>query len=336
MSDSRQAAPSIAEQVRRVEAEGLVVAVHFLGDLAAFVLGDEALLLASPDDEKRRIAAHGGGILSSAGDDARVVTGGDDGRLVATDPAGTSTEIASDPKRRWIDHVALGPDGAVAWSAGKQAFVRTGKSDTRTLDLPSSAGGLAFAPKGFRLAIAHYNGATLWFPNASNAKPEFLEWKGSHLAATFSPDGRFLVTAMQEPTLHGWRLMDGKHMRMAGYSAKVRSLSWSAGGKWLASSGASELVLWPFTGKDGPMGKQPRLLTPMDKRVVAVACHPTQDVVAVGYEHGLILLVRMDDGAEIVVNKPSGAPVSAISWNTAGAMLAFGCEDGQAGVLRLT
>ena len=69
-----------------------------------------------------------------------------------------------------------------------------------------------FAPKGLRLAIAHYNGATLWFPNAS-AAPQKLEWKGSHLGITVSPDGRFLITAMQEPTMHGWRLLDGKHMR---------------------------------------------------------------------------------------------------------------------------
>src|SRR5438105_880060 len=88
---------------------------------------------------------------------------------------------------------------------------------TRTIELPSSAGGLAFAPKGFRLAIAHYNGATLWFPNAA-AAPERVEWKGSHLAARFSPDGKFLVTAMQEPMLHAWRLADGRHMRMSGYA----------------------------------------------------------------------------------------------------------------------
>ena len=42
-------------------------------------------------------------------------------------------------------------------------------------------GGLAFFPKGFRLAVAHYNGATLWFPNVK-AEPECLVWKGSHLA----------------------------------------------------------------------------------------------------------------------------------------------------------
>ena len=156
---------------------------------------------------------------------------------------------------------------------------------------------------------AHYNGATLWFPNAPNATPEILAWKGSHLAVTFSPDGRFLVTAMQEPTLHGWRVVDGRHMRMAGYAAKVRAIAWSTGGKWLASSGSDQLVLWPFAGKDGPMGKEPRLLAPTDKRVVAVACHPTQDVVAVGYENGLVLLVRIDDGAEIVASKPGGAAV---------------------------
>ena len=58
-----------------------------------------------------------------------------------------------------------------------------------------------------RLAVAHYGGVSLWFPNAQ-AAPEMLAWKGSHLDALFSPDGKFLVTSMQESTLHGWRLVD--------------------------------------------------------------------------------------------------------------------------------
>ena len=52
----------------------------------------------------------------------------------------------------------------MAWSAGKQAFVRNAKGEVKSLDLPSSAGGLAFSPKGLRVAIAHYGGVTLWFP----------------------------------------------------------------------------------------------------------------------------------------------------------------------------
>src|SRR5262249_48338560 len=226
----------------------------------------------------------------------------------------------------------------VAWSCGKQAFVRSTKGKTsaeRALDLPSSPGGLAFAPKGFRLAVAPYNGATLWFPNAPDAKPEFLEWKGSHLDVTFSPDGRFLVTAMQEPTLHGWRLVDGKHMRMSGYAAKVRSLTWGPGAKWLATSGASQLVIWPFAGKDGPMGKSPKILSPAEHRISCVAAHPKQEVCAVGYEDGMMLLTRIEDGAEALARNSAGGAISALAWNAAGNRLAFGTEDGEAGTIAL-
>ena len=261
------------------------------------------------------------------------MTGGDDGKVIATDAGGVSQPLATDARRRWIDRVALGPDGAVGWSAGKTAYVKTAKGE-KSLDVPSSVGGLAFAPKGFRLAIAHYGGVSLWFPNAS-VPPEVLDWKGSHLGLTISPDGKFLVTAMQEPTLHGWRLADRKHMRMAGYATKVRSLDWSADGRWLATSGSEQLILWPFQTKDGPMGKTPRLLAPAKARVAVVACHPRQEVVAVGYEDGLVLLVRIEDGAEIVARHPGPAPVSALAWDPAGGRLAFGTEDGAAGVVSL-
>ena len=80
---------------------------------------------------------------------------------------------------------------------------------------------------------------------------------------------------MQENALHGWKLADAKHMRMTGYPAKVKSLSWSAKGKWLASSGAPAAIVWPFQGKDGPMGKAPlELGTRGDTMVTCVACHP--------------------------------------------------------------
>ena len=106
---------------------------------------------------------------------------------------------------------------------------------------------------------------------------------------------------MQEPTLHGWRLADAKHMRMSGYSARVRSLVWTADGDFLATSGSEQLILWPFDGKDGPMGRQPKLLARSPARVSVVACHPRQPVVAVGYADGAVVLVRIDDGALIEV-----------------------------------
>src|SRR5258708_3932298 len=111
----------------------------------------------------------GGAILAAAADRERVVTGGDDGKVMATDAAGASTEVATDPKHRWIDHVAIGPNRAVAWSAGRQAFVRSAKGAEQIFEAPSTVGPLAFAPNAFLLAIARYNGATLSLPNAPGA-----------------------------------------------------------------------------------------------------------------------------------------------------------------------
>jgi WD40 repeat protein len=333
VSDTRSDTVSVVERTRAVTAGGAVMAAHFIARTAVFVLGEEAMVFAGPTGEPRRVAVHGGAILATAADGDRIVSGGDDGKLAAIDAKGDSGTLASDPKHRWIDHVALGPDGAVAWSAGKSAFVQA--KELREFEAISTVGGLAFLPKGFRLAIAHYNGATLWFPNAPAAVPEKLEWKGSHLGATVSPDGRFLVTTMQEPMLHGWRLVDRQHMRMSGYVARVTSAGWTAGGRWLATSGSTQLILWPFQTKDGPMGKQPRLLAPSEHRIEVVACHPKQDIVAAGYGDGMVLLVRIDDGAEILAKKPGEAPVTALAWSADGLLLAFGTESGEAGVINL-
>lgn len=333
-TDAAANTPSVVERTRPVSAGAPVVAVAFLGRTAAFVLGEETVLLVSDRGEEVRAVAHGGGILSTAGDGDRLVTGGDDGKVVSVSAAGEVQVLATDEKRRWIDHVACGPDGAVAWSAGKFAFARAAKGEVKSLEVVSTVGGLAFAPKGIRLAVAHYNGVSLWFPNAQ-AAPEKLEWKGSHHDASFSPDGRFLVTAMQEAALHGWRVADGKHMRMTGYSARVRSFGWSAGGKWLATSGSEQLVLWPFQSKDGPMGKTPTMYAAFAVRATTVACHPRQEVCAVGYADGTLLLVRLDDGAEVLAKKPGPAPVTAMAWDQTGMLLAWGTEDGEAGVIAL-
>jgi WD40 repeat protein len=175
---------------------------------------------------------------------------------------------------------------------------------------------------------------TLWFPNMA-ANAEILEWAGSHLGVVFSPDNKFLVTAMHEPALHGWRLADHRHMRMTGYPGRVRSMSWSTGGKALATSGADTVILWPFASKDGPMGKEPAMLAPLQARVSVVACHPKQDILAAGYSDGTILMVRLSDGAEILVRKNGTAAVTALGWNAKGTLLAFAAEDGDAGLLEL-
>jgi WD40 repeat protein len=223
---------------------------------------------------------------------------------------------------------------ACAWSAGKQVRVRDETGTVKSWSAPTTARGLAFQPKGFRLAATHYNGATLWFPKVEG-DPQTVEWKGAHLDVTFSPDGRFLVTSMQENALHGWRIQDSRNMRMTGYPAKTRSLSWSHDGQWLATSGADAAVVWPFKDKDGPMGKAPRECGVRQARVTQVAFHPKALVLAIGYADGLVLLVRLADAAEILVRLPGDGAVSALAWGAMGSQLLFGLESGAAGLLSL-
>jgi WD40 repeat protein len=319
---------SLAERAAALDAGAYVVAAGFLGGEPAFALGDGALLLG-----ERRIALHDGAVLCAAFDGKRLLTGGDDGAVLSSAPDGAITRIAE--AGGWVDAVASGPDGAIAWSVGKKVFVRDGAGKTFEHVDASTARGLAFAPKGFQLAIARYNGVTLWFPRAS-AEPKELAWKGSHVEVTWSPDGRFVVTTMQEPALHGWRVADGAHMRMTGYPGKVRSIAWSGDGKWLATSGADAAIVWPFAAKEGPMGKPPVELSARREKVTRVAFHPGAPLVAIGYEDGMVVLSRMPDGAEILLRKQGqGGPVSALAFDAKGTRVLFGTEGGAAGLVGL-
>src|ERR1700747_1461115 len=114
MTDSRANTPSVVERTRPVKTGAPVVAAHFLRETAAFVLGEGAIALVPRAGEVRNVSVHDGAILASAADAKRIVSGGDDGKVVATDAEGESTILAADSKQRWIDHGALGDAGGLA------------------------------------------------------------------------------------------------------------------------------------------------------------------------------------------------------------------------------
>ena len=331
-----RAPESLTKHVAPIDAGAETVGAAFLGDIGAFALADGNVLLYAGDGEITRAPAHpDGAILSVAHDGERMITGGDDGRVVATIADG-SVETIADEKSKWIDAVAISSDGAIAWSAGKSVKARDAKGRVKQWTPPSSVRGLVFAPKGYRVAIAHNNGASLWFPN-TDAKPDNLDWKGSHIDAMWSPNGRFVVTSMQENQLHGWTLPDKQHMRMSGYPAKTRSMSWSHDGLWLATSGADAVIVWPFQGDKGPMGKPPRECGVRPSKVSAVAFHPKALIIAAGYDDGCILMCRLTDASELLVRPAGkeGGAITALAWDAAGRKMLFGSREGAAGLLTL-
>lgn len=319
------------------DANAHVVGAAFLDGVPTLALGNGRVLLWGDDGLKALDAHPDGSVLCLALMSRRLVTGGDDGRIVVTRSDGTSLCLA-DEKGTWIDAVAARDDGTLAWACGRNLRARDPKGMVKTTQLAFVARGVAFLAKGYRIVASQYNGVALWFPNAA-ALPDTLIWKGSHIDVTVSPDGRFIVTSMQENALHGWRIEDRKDMRMTGYPAKSRSLSWSSDGQWLATSGAEACIVWPFQGRDGPMGKSPRECGVRPAKVTCVAFHPKALVVAIGYEDGWIMLCRLTDAAELLVRaRRSGdaeGAITALAWETTGSRLLYGTAQGEAGVLIL-
>jgi WD40 repeat protein len=319
--------------VAPLDLESHCIAAVFLSGVPHFAQADGTVHRL--DHGHKRLTVHDG-LISATLDQGRtrLITGGEDGKVCAT--AGETTEVLAEAGRKWITSVAAGPQGAIAYAIGKSAFVRFADGKTKEFVHPRSVEGLAFSPKGMRIGVARYNGATLHFP-AAEGKPVELEWAGAHTGITFSPDGNFVVTSMQENALHGWKLADGKHMRMTGYPAKVKSLSWSAKGKWLASSGAQAAIVWPFSAKDGPMGKAPlELGTRGDAMVTAVACHPTQEVAAIGYDDGMVMAVRFTDQKEVLLRRPGKGAITAMMWDDEERRIVFGSAAGDCGVIDIT
>ena len=83
------------------------------------------------------------------------------------------------------------------------------------------------------------------------------------------------------------------------------------------------------------MGQEPGMLAPMPGKVTVVACHPKSDILAAGYSDGTVMLVRLNDGAEILARRRDEVPVSALAWDAKGATLAFATEQGDGGLLTL-
>jgi WD40 repeat protein len=321
------------------ELGAFVVACAFArgGATCAFALGDGTLRLAPrAGGDWRDVEVHDGAVLALAPDiTSGFISGGDDGRFRRI--GAEITDIATFGAMKWVEHVASfagAKTALLACAVGKHVhlFDGTGRK-LKTLEHPSSVTGIAFDAKGKRIAASHYNGASLWFVAAKTDNARKLEWKGSHTGIAVSPDGENVVTAMQENALHGWRLADGQHMRMSGYPGKTQSLSFTRNGKWLATSGADAVVLWPFFG-GGPMGRAPTELAGGDGVIcTTVAAHPRHEVVAAGFSDGLVVLADIASARILPICGPGRGAVSTLAWSDDGGHLAFGTETGFAAMI---
>jgi WD40 repeat protein len=328
---------------RTLDFGAFVAAVGFAADgVVAFACGDGEVKLIAPDaggqDQPRRVAAHRGAVLAMVGDpeSGGFLTGGDDGRLCRIAPDGAVSELASF-KGKFVDVLAAHANSKQhAVAVGREVHVFSARGVRVLGPHASSVADIAFSPDGSRLAAAHYNGVSIWTLRNQADQPRKLEWKGSHVKVSYSPNGKVIATTTQDNAIHAWRLASGADMQMSGYPTKIKSLSWSADSLTLLSSATDAFVCWSYEGK-GPEGKPPSEFGGPQKPglITVVAVHAGAPFAIAGYDTGEILLGDLARKRALAVRPPGDSAISALAWSRDGWQLAWGAENGAAGLLDL-
>ena len=163
--------------------------------------------------------------------------------------------------------------------------------------------GVAFSPDGMLLAtagglnIAAANEAnewtgtvTLWDTGTDRVqlKTSLGSLSSPAVAAAFSPDSKTLAVGCEDGRIHLWNLRGEPpaEMTWAAHGDRVNSISFSPDGRWLASAGKTEVLLWELAAPGQPAPSP--LLT--GEPVFSLAFGPDSRTLAVGYADGRIRL----------------------------------------------
>ena len=290
-----------------------------VGNSIAVGFGDGTVRIFKSGQSSEPIKAHKGIVLCMSKDGDYILTGGDDGRFLKISLDGEIKEIGNFGTR-WVDNVTAN-NGSLVCSSGKIVYLwLPNKKEPKLFEHNSTIGGIAFDTNGRRLAVSRYGGVTLWKKDYSNKwNSSELNWKGSHNKVIFSPDGKYLVTSMQENQLHFWRLKDKIDSAMSGYVAKIKSFAFVDDSKYLATSGSvgmgiAAAICWPFDG-DGPMGREPTCLKYSgNNQVTFVEPFPRERAILAGLSDGSVFLSEIEKPSNtIIIRSFTESEVSAIA-----------------------
>ncbi|MBU6235036.1 MAG: WD40 repeat domain-containing protein [Alphaproteobacteria bacterium] len=298
------------------------------GSAYAFGLGNGRVHIVR-GEERKTIEAHSGAVPTVCGYGDGFLTLSDDGTLKHIAADGSLKDIAKF-KGVWTERMAVHKNGSFAVAVGRDVHLWT-KMDAEPRILSPHNGtvnDVYFAPDGRGLAAAHRDGVTLWAWPHFEPQPMVLPWKGAHLSVTVSADKRWIVSAMQEGALHMWNVALKRDYQMRGYFGKPLSMAWSPDKKWLATSGAETVIVWPFD-KAGPEGREPLQLGWSNSTLVThVAAHPEAPVLAAGFEDGAVVMIDLIDKKAFSATAPSGHAVTALAFAPAGDSLIAGTANG--------
>ncbi len=261
-------------------------------------------------------------------------TGGADGAVREWDLNDSSPRRDMSLEKGWVTSIVWRPDGQVmAVACGRRLnwWHAQTESWTTARTLPSSIADVAWSPDDEHLAVAANGGVWIWRASAEEAARHF-ESPDAPTRVMWSPDVRFLVSADMGRCVHIWRISDGRPSRMTGFPGKVRALAWDATGRWLATSGGSDICVWDCS-HPGPEDRDPILCQLGLKDVTAMSWSRDQSLLAAGYADGNVAFWQPTRCVYPVAHLNGRAPVVHAAWSPDECTLAIAHENGTVALL---
>jgi len=151
------------------------------------------------------------------------------------------------------DHIialAWSPDGMTLAAAEVSGPIALFETATGALRHRLSGHGfgttaLAWRPDGAVLCSAGQDGSVRWWEPQSGTEPvREHHTQGSILALSWRPDRRVIAGGRHDAAVQTWTFPEQNDLAMYGYLGKVRELAWDCSSAWLATGGATTVIVW--------------------------------------------------------------------------------------------
>ncbi|MBL9192192.1 MAG: WD40 repeat domain-containing protein [Opitutaceae bacterium] len=315
----------------------LLAAASSAGPVSLFAAVDGTLQHALPghDDGTNTLAWHPEALV--------LATGGQDGAVKFWDPRAGQHTATAPLGPAWVDHLAWRPGKSGAASPRPSALLAAAAGKGLTLlaadgavhhafaPAPKTITALVWEPRGGAVAVAYFGGVVLWDADDFVAQRTYAYANGIH-ALVWSPDGRWLVSGNQDPSVHLWLPEQDEEFHMSGYESKVKELTFDRTSRWLATGGGHEACIWDCQGR-GPEGREPVMLA-HEGKVCAVAYQHAHGLLATASDDGTVMIWSPERPRPLRATVRMPSPATRLVWSPDDRLLGVGSAKGAVYVLR--